>query len=68
MFAPIYTIRGFDGKPIQKKLTTSKMNVRQMHDHMNRVDQWAAENNIVLPQPDDDLIESIVEQFDAVEQ
>jgi hypothetical protein len=68
MFAPVYTIRGLDGKPRQIQLTTSKMNTKQMHEYMNRIDQWASENNIVLPQPDDALIKSIVEQFDAVEQ
>jgi len=67
MFAPLYTIRGLDGKPRQIQLTTSKMNTKQMSDYMNRIDQFASENNIVLPQPDDALIESIVEQFDAVE-
>ena len=68
MFAPTYTLRGLDGKPKQKKLTTSKMKVNQMHEFMNRVDQFAAEQGIVLPQPDDKLIESIVNEFDAVEQ
>jgi hypothetical protein len=68
MFAPVYTIRGLDGKPRQIQLTTSKMNTKQMHEYMERINQWSAENNIVLPQPDDALIEALVEKFDAVEE
>jgi len=68
MFAPVYTIRGLDGKPRQIKLTTSKMNTKQMHDYMERINQWSAEQGIVLPQPDDALMEALVEQFDAVEE
>ena len=39
-----------------------------MHDYMERINQWSAEQGIVLPQPDDALMEALVEQFDAVEE
>lgn len=67
MFAPTYTLRGLDGKPRQKKLTTSKMKVDQMAEFMQRVDQFAAEQGIILPRPDDELMDSLIETFDAVE-
>ena len=68
MFAPTYTMRGLDGKPKQKKLTTSKMKVNQMAEFMQRVDQFAAEQGIILPRPDDEIMESLIETFDAVEE
>lgn len=68
LFAPIYTTRDINtGKPKQKRLTTSRMNVKQMHEFMEQIDQFAAENSIVLPQPDDELMESIIETFDGEE-
>lgn len=68
LFAPIYTGKDIlSGKPKQKRYTTSMMDVRQMYDFMNRIDQFAAENNIRLPQPDDKLIESILKEVEEHE-
>lgn len=65
-FAPIYTMRNIEtGKPEQKRMTTSMMDVRQMHEFMNQIDRFAAEFDIRLPQPDDELIQSLMESFDA---
>lgn len=66
-FAPVYTRRTIEGKPKQEKMGTSKMNVKQMHEFMQQVDQFAAEWGTVLPQPDDQLLQSIIDEFDAVE-
>ena len=54
-FSDIYTIKGLDGKPKQKRLRTSKMNVQQMSTYMDRIQQFAAEQGIMLPQPEPEL-------------
>jgi hypothetical protein len=49
----VYTYRGLDGKPKQKKVTTSMMKVDEMQSFMESVIQHAAEENVVLPMPED---------------
>lgn len=49
-----YTYRNFEGKPRQKKLTTSQMTVRQMSEFMESIVQHAAEQNVKLPMPKND--------------
>lgn len=66
-FAPKLTFRGLDGKPKQRKIRTSEMTIKQMHEYMDTLDRWSAEMSIILPQPDDELIASIIETFDAEE-
>lgn len=52
LFAPIYTRRSVTtGKPKQERMTTSMMNVEQMSDFLKSVDQFAAEQDIILPEP-----------------
>lgn len=58
MFAPVYTVEDLDGNPQQKRLTTSRMDTKQMADFMRDIDQLAAEYNIQLPRPEDDLLTS----------
>lgn len=48
-FAPIYTTRGLDGKPKQKRTRTSQMSVKQMTDYMDRISHFCAEHSIKLP-------------------
>lgn len=55
-FSDIYTIKGLDGKPKQKRVRTSKMNVQQMSTYMDRIQQFAAEQNITLPQPEPEFV------------
>ena len=51
-FAPIQTIRNLEGKPIQKPVRTSQMTVEQMTAYIEQIIQFAAENNIVIPNPE----------------
>lgn len=51
-FSPIKTIRGLNGKPKQKRVRTSEMNVEQMSKHIERIIHFAAENSIVIPEKD----------------
>lgn len=67
MFAPIYTVKNIHGKPEQKKLTTSMMDTKQMYDFMQYIYQWCDEWQIKVPRPDDELVKSIMNEFDAVE-
>lgn len=55
-FSDVWTVRGLDGKPKQKRVRTSQMNVKQMARYMDRIEQFAAEQDIQLPQPEDELI------------
>lgn len=48
-----YTYRGIDGKPRQKKVTTSMMSVTEMRHFMESVIQHAAEENVELRIPDE---------------
>jgi hypothetical protein len=48
-----YTFKGIDGKVKQKQLRTSMMNTQQMSDYMFAVEQFAAEQSINLPRPDE---------------
>lgn len=48
-FAPIYTTRGLDGKPKQKRTRTSQMSVEQMSKYMDRISHFCAEHSIKLP-------------------
>ena len=56
-WAPIKTIEGLDGKPIQKKITTSKMTVEQMTRFMSNIDRHAAEFGVQLPRPEEELLQ-----------
>lgn len=47
-----YTFKGIDGKVKQKQLRSSMMNVQQMSDYMFAIEQFAAEQNIILPKPE----------------
>ena len=49
----IYTYKDLQGKPKQKKVTTSMMNVEEMQHFMDSVIQHAAEENVTLRIPDD---------------
>ena len=53
MFSQIKTIRNLEGKPIQKRVRSSEMNVKQMSEYMDQIQQFASENSIILPQPDE---------------
>jgi len=53
MYAPVKTIRDLQGKPLQKRVRSSEMNVKQMSEYMDQIQQFAAENSIILPQPDE---------------
>lgn len=52
MFSPIVTYRRLDGKPVQKRQRTSDMSVDEMTEHIEQVIQFAAEQNISLPNPE----------------
>ena len=52
-FAPIKTVRNLEGKPVQKRVRSSEMNVTQMREYMEAIDQFAAEHNIILPRPEE---------------
>lgn len=51
MFAPIITYRQLDGKPNQKNQRTSDMSVKEMTRHIELMIQFAAEQDIILPEP-----------------
>jgi hypothetical protein len=52
MFAPIMTFRDLHNKPKQRKVRSSEMSVKEMSEYMNHIDRFAAEQNIILPQPE----------------
>jgi len=52
-FSPIKTIRNLQGKPIQKPVRTSEMSVEQMTAYIEQIIQFASEQNIKLPNPED---------------
>ena len=52
-FSIPYTFKGIDGKVKQKQLRSSMMSVEQMSDYMNQVQQFANEQGIMLPSPQD---------------
>jgi len=53
-FSPIITTRDIHGKPQQKPLRSSAMNVEQMSDYMSAVDRFATQfYNMNLPRPED---------------
>lgn len=56
MYAPIYQIPDLNGEMVEKRKRTSAMNKREFWEYMNSLDQFAAENDIILPQPEEDLI------------
>jgi hypothetical protein len=51
-FSPIKTVRNLDGKPIQTPVRTSEMDVEQMKEYLDTIIQFAAEQNINLPNPE----------------
>jgi len=55
-FSDIYTTRDINGKPKQRRVRTSAMNVEQMTRYMDRINQFAAENGILLPQPEPEIV------------
>jgi len=52
MFAPVMTFRDINGKPKQRKMRSSEMSTKEMSEYMNHIDQFAAEQSIILPQPE----------------
>jgi hypothetical protein len=52
MFAPIMTYRDLNNKPKQRKIRSSEMSTKEMSEYMNHIDRFAAEQNIILPQPE----------------
>ena len=52
MFAPVMTFRDINGKPKQRKMRSSEMSTKEMSEYMNQIDQFAAEQSIILPQPE----------------
>lgn len=55
-FAPIKTVENLEGKPIQKKIRSSEMNVKQMSRYMSNVDRHAADFGVSLPRPEKELL------------
>jgi hypothetical protein len=53
MFAPIMTYRDLNNKPKQRKIRSSEMSTKEMSEYMNHIDRFAAEQSIILPQPED---------------
>jgi len=49
LYAPVYTLRGLDGKPKQKPIRTSKMDVNQMAKYMEAITIFCSQHNIRLP-------------------
>ena len=52
MFSPIITYRRLDGKPQQQHQRTSDMSVKEMTRHIELMIQFASEQNIILPEPE----------------
>ena len=52
MFAPIMTYRDLNNKPKQRKIRSSEMSVKEMSEYMNHIDRFAAEQSIILLQPE----------------
>jgi hypothetical protein len=52
MFAPIMTYRDLNNKPKQRKIRSSEMSTKEMSEYMNHIDRFAAEQSIILPQPE----------------
>ena len=51
-FAPVMTYRDLQNKPKQRKIRSSEMSVKEMSEYMNHIDRFAAEQSIILPQPE----------------
>lgn len=49
LYAPVFTVRGLDGKPKQKPIRTSKMSVEQMAKYMEAISAFCSQHNIRLP-------------------
>lgn len=55
-FAPMKTIPKLDGGQRTVPIRTSEMKVDQMSEYMNAVEQLAAEMNIALPHPEEEML------------
>lgn len=51
-FAPVQTLRNLEGKPVQKPVRTSQMDVGQMKQYIDQIIHFAAQNSIVIPDSD----------------
>lgn len=52
-FAPIWTTRNLKGKPVQKPVRSSAMDVEQFGQYLDSIIQFAAEHSIIIPDPED---------------
>jgi len=59
LYLPVITMRRFDGKKQETRLTTSKLNSKEFTDFLNNIELFAAGMGIILPHPEDLMWEAM---------